>query len=63
MAIVLESATRLNPVPCQHFRVRLNVDAGARTRDVDIASPDILEPIMYERILVMVAACATSHRG
>lgn len=45
MAVILTSATRQNPIPCQHFVARIDAADLGRTAFVQITPEDIAAPI------------------
>lgn len=60
LAVVLESAARANPAPCDHFSVVINVDS-ARSVVVQIYRSDLPGPITDEEIAAMLKLWARYH--
>lgn len=62
MAVVLTSAVRQNPSPCQHFLATITAD-GTRTVQVIVTMDDVLGPIGDDEIRALVKLWARYHTG
>lgn len=58
MAVVLTSATRQNPLPCQHFIARVDSTDLGRTVFVPITMADISVPLTDDDLVSVLKAWA-----
>lgn len=61
MAVLLQSATRVNPAPCSHFDVTLNVDGSLE--HVNVSADELLAPITQEEKQSFLRLWARYHRA
>lgn len=53
MSVILQSATRVSPAPCNHFSVTVNVD-GAHAVTFQINGTDLSTPITDEEVTAVL---------
>ena len=62
MAVILQSAARQNPAPCDHWSVTVNAENGLKVVTVSMTSAEVEEPVTDEDVRSLLKTWARYRR-